>query len=81
MLKIVNRRRSYNDRGVLRAGGMKIGQIGSHLHTPQDPNSVHCYCYVVRGGLDTIHANERNEKPINALHSLRVYNSLIRRNQ
>lgn len=70
MLEIVNRRCSHNDGDAMRACGMKIGQIGSHLYAPQDPNSVHCYCYVGREGLDTIHANEQNEKPINALHSL-----------
>ncbi len=81
MLEIVNRRCSYNDGGAMQAGGMEIGQIGSHLYAPQDPNSVHCYCYVTREGLDTIHAYEQNEKPINALHSLWVHNSLISRNQ
>lgn len=80
MLQIVNRRCSYNDGGAMLAGGIKIGQIRSHLYAPQDPHSVHYYCYAGREGLDTIHANEQNEKPINALLSLRVYNSLTSRN-
>lgn len=70
MLEIVHRRCSFNDGGAMLDGRIKIGQIGSHLYAPQDPNSVHCYCYVGKEGLDTIHANEQIEKPINALLSL-----------